>query len=102
MRNYEDYPWSKTDASSPVARACIDAMGYHGKAPEVWPMIAGSAPYYLFDEVLGVSWGSAGLGHGGKAHSPNEFATVEGMKRFEKSVVTIFWKYREHAGKGKR
>lgn len=101
MRNYEDYPWSKTDASTPVAKACIEAMEYHGKAPEVWPMIAGSAPYYLFDEVLGVPWGSAGLGHGGKAHSPNEFATIEGMRRFEKSVVTIFWKYREHADKGK-
>jgi len=96
MRNYEDYPWSKTDATTPVARACIDAMEYHGRKPEVWPMIAGSAPYYVFDEVLGVPWGSAGLGRGGKAHSPNEFAVVDGMKRFEKSVVTIFWKYKEH------
>lgn len=99
MKNYEDYPWSKIDSSVPVAKACIEAMEYHGREPEVWPMIAGSAPYYVFDEVLGVPWGSAGLGHGGKAHSPNEFATVEGMKRFEKSVVTIFWKYREHADK---
>lgn len=97
VRNYEDYPWTKTDANTPVARACIDAMRYHGKEPEVWPMIAGSAPYYVFDEVLKVPWGSAGLGRGGRAHSPNEYAVVEGMKRFEKSVVTIFWKYKEHA-----
>lgn len=97
MRNYEDYPWSKTGATTPVARACIDAMKYHGKEPEVWPMVAGSAPYYLFDEVLKVPWGSAGLGRGGKAHSPNEFAVVDGMKRFEKSVVTVFCKFREHA-----
>ncbi len=97
MRNYEDYPWSKTDAGTPIARACIDAMRSHGKEPEVWPMIAGSAPFYVFDEILGVPWGSAGLGRGGRAHSPNEFAVVEGMRRFEKSVVTIFWKYKEHA-----
>ncbi|MBN1677446.1 MAG: M20/M25/M40 family metallo-hydrolase [Candidatus Thermoplasmatota archaeon] len=97
MRNYEDYPWSKIDAGTPIAMACIDAMRAHGKEPEVWPMIAGSAPFYVFDEVLGVPWGSAGLGRGGRAHSPNEFAVVEGMKRFEKSVVTIFWKLKEHA-----
>lgn len=97
MRNYEDYPWSKVESATPVARACIEAMKYHGKEPEVWPMIAGSAPYYVFDEVLKVPWSSAGLGRGGKAHSPNEYAVVEGMKRFEKSVVTIFWKYKEYA-----
>jgi len=97
MRHYEDYPCSKTAASTPVARACIDAMKYHRKEPEVWPMIAGSAPFYVFDEVLKVPWGSTGLGRGGKAHSPNEYAVVEGMRRFEKGVATMFWKFREHA-----
>ena len=58
-------------------------------------MSAGSAPLYLFDQVLGVPWGSAGLGHGGKAHAPNEFAVVEKMKDFEKSVVTVFHKFVE-------
>ncbi len=96
MRNYEDYPWSKTDARSSVARACIDAMKFHGKEPEVWPMIAGSAPYYVFDDLLKIPWGSAGLGRGGRAHSPNEFAVVDSMKRFEKSVITVFWKYKEY------
>ena len=101
MRNYEDYPWSKVSAKNAVSRACIEGMEYHGKHPEVWPMIAGSAPYYLFDQVLEVPWGSAGLGRGGKAHSPNEFAVVDGMKRFEKSVATVLWKFKEHADKKK-
>ena len=64
-------------------------MRYHGKEPEVWPMMAGSAPFYLFDQVLGVSWGGVGLGYGAKAHSPNEFAVVKGMRDFEKSVITV-------------
>jgi hypothetical protein len=36
-----------------------------------------------------------GLGHGGKAHSPNEFAVVNGMRDLEKSVVTVFWKFKD-------
>jgi acetylornithine deacetylase/succinyl-diaminopimelate desuccinylase-like protein len=95
MRNYIDYPWSKVSPHDAVSRACVEAMRYHGKEPEVWPTAAGSAPFYLFDQVLGVPWGGAGLGHGGNAHSPNEFAVVKGMKDLEKSVVTTFWKFAE-------
>jgi len=97
MRNYIDYPWSKVSPHDAVSRACIQAMRYHGKEPEVWPTAAGSAPFYLFDQVLGVPWGGSGLGHGGNAHSPNEFCVVKGMKDFEKSVATCFWKYAEIA-----
>lgn len=28
-----------------------------------------------------------GLGHGGRAHSSNEYATVEGMRLFARSVA---------------
>ena len=90
---YEDYPWTKVSFDEKVTQACIEAMRYHGREPEVWPLTAGSAPFYLFDQFLGVPWGCAGLGHGGKAHAPNEFAVVSGMKDFEKSVATTFWKY---------
>ncbi len=99
MSNYEDYPWSKVSPTADVSIACVEAMRHHGKEPEVWPMHAGSAPYYLFDQVLGVPWTCAGLGHGGRAHAPNEFAVVKGMKDFEKSVITVFWKYCEVSSK---
>ena len=92
---YEDYPWTKVSVKETVSQACIEAMRYHGREPEVWPLTAGSAPFYLFDQFLGVPWGGAGLGHGGRAHAPNEFAVVSKMKDFEKSVATIFWKYVE-------
>jgi acetylornithine deacetylase/succinyl-diaminopimelate desuccinylase-like protein len=101
MRNYIDYPWSKVSPHEDVSRATIEAMRYHGKEPEVWPTSAGSAPFYLFDQVLGVPWGGAGLGHGGNAHSPNEFAVVKGMRDFEKSVCTVSWKFVEVSRKKK-
>jgi acetylornithine deacetylase/succinyl-diaminopimelate desuccinylase-like protein len=102
MRNYEDYPWSKVSVKETISQACIEAMRYHGKEPEVWPLMAGSAPFYLFDQVLGVPWGGAGLGHGGRAHAPNEFAVVKGMKDFEKSVVTLVHVYNDMAQKKQR
>ena len=99
MRNYIDYPWSKVSQHEPVSKAVIEAMRYHGKEPEVWPMSAASAPMYLFDQVLRVPYGGCGLGHGGKAHAPNEFAVVKGMLDFEKSVVTVFHKFAEFSSK---
>jgi len=89
MRNYEDYPWSKVSPRETISKACVEAMRYHGKEPEVWPMMAGSAPFYLFDQVLGIPWGGVGLGFGSNAHAPNEFAVVKGMRDFEKSVITV-------------
>lgn len=100
VRDYEDYPWSKVSPRETVSRACVEAMRYHGKEPEVWPMMAGSAPFYLFDQVLGIPWGGVGLGFGGRAHAPNEFAVVKGMREFEKSVITVMWKYSDLASTG--
>jgi acetylornithine deacetylase/succinyl-diaminopimelate desuccinylase-like protein len=65
----------------------IRSLRSFGHEPEVWPNIAGSAPFYLFNRVLNQPFAMGGLGHGGRAHSPNEFATLEGMRLFEKSVV---------------
>ena len=98
MRTYEDYPWSKVSPREEISVACVEAMRYHGKEPEVWPMMAGSAPFYLFDQVLGVSWGGVGLGYGAKAHSPNEFAVVKGMRDFEKSVITVMHMFAASSG----
>ncbi|MDQ1371146.1 MAG: family metallo-hydrolase [Candidatus Thermoplasmatota archaeon] len=93
MRTYDDYPWSKVSPRETISEACVEAMRYHGKEPEVLPMMAGSAPFYLFDQVLGIPWGGVGLGFGARAHAPNEFAVVKGMREFEKSVITVVWKY---------
>lgn len=97
MRNYEDYPWTKVSPREDISVACVEAMRYHGKEPEVWPMMAGSAPFYLFDQVLGVPWGGVGLGYGGHAHAPNEFAVVKGMREFEKSIITVMHVYASRA-----
>jgi len=93
IKTLDRYPWAKTDYDEPVVQSMIEAYRYHKCDPEVWPMAAWSAPYYLFNRILKKPYVSGGLGHGGRAHSPNEYATLAGMKLFEKGIATFFWRY---------
>jgi acetylornithine deacetylase/succinyl-diaminopimelate desuccinylase-like protein len=95
ITKYEDYPWSKVSFKEDITQACIEGLRYHGKEPKVWPISAGSAPMYIFDQILGIPHGGTGLGFGGRAHAPNEFAVVSKMKDFEKSAITVMHKYAE-------
>ncbi|MDQ7859027.1 MAG: M20/M25/M40 family metallo-hydrolase [Armatimonadota bacterium] len=90
---YEGYPPAKTSASEPAVQALIRACRALGYEPEVWPHLAGSAPFYLFRRVLGQPFVMGGLGHGGRPHSPNEYATVAGMRLFEKSVARFITEF---------
>lgn len=91
------YPWSKTNPKEPVVQALVETYRAFGQEPEVWPHTVGSAPFYLFThkDYLDVPIVSGGLGHGGLAHSPNEYFVVEGNGRVEglagceKSYVTF-------------
>jgi acetylornithine deacetylase/succinyl-diaminopimelate desuccinylase-like protein len=93
VRFEEGYPWAKMSPSAPITQAMIRSMRAFGLEPEVWPNIAGSAPFYLFSRVLRQPFAMGGLGHGGRAHSPNEFATLEGMRLFEKSVTRFLHEF---------
>jgi len=84
---WQAYPWAQTPWRSPVVQALEGAIRDQGVNPYTWPRIAGSAPMYLFSDVLGMPFVMGGLGHGGRAHSPNEYATIEGMRLFERSVA---------------
>jgi acetylornithine deacetylase/succinyl-diaminopimelate desuccinylase-like protein len=86
---HEGYPPAKTSVHEPVVQALIRSFRSFGYEPEIWPHIAGSAPFYLFRQVLNQPFASGGLGHGGRQHSSNEYATVEGMKLFQRSVATF-------------
>ena len=91
---FEDgYPWAKMSPSAPVSQAMIRAIRSFGLEPEVWPNIAGSAPFYIFSRILNQPFAMGGLGHGGRAHSPNEFATIEGMRLFERSVTRFLCEF---------
>src|SRR2546426_6052875 len=76
------YGPAKTDPDSWIARSAIEAVQAHGKEPEVWPSSGGTMPAFAFDEYLHLPWVATRLGHGAHAHAPNEYASIDGMRRF--------------------
>jgi len=61
--------------------------------PQVVPFSASASPYYLFSLVLGIPYVMGGLGRAGGSHTSDEYASVEGLKSFEKSIVTFLYKF---------
>jgi acetylornithine deacetylase/succinyl-diaminopimelate desuccinylase-like protein len=92
---WQAYPWAQTPWRSPIVQALVEAIRTQGIEPYAWPRLAGSAPMYLFSDVLGMPFVIGGLGHGGHAHSPNEFATIEGMRLFERSAAAFLHRFAE-------
>ena len=81
------YNWSRSKIDEPAVQALIAAEREMGYPVEPWVTLAGSAPFSLFQSMLGLPIAFGGLGHGGRVHSPNEYATVKGLKDMEKCIV---------------
>ncbi|MDD4878618.1 MAG: M20/M25/M40 family metallo-hydrolase [Candidatus Nanoarchaeia archaeon] len=96
MEDIFAYSWSKTPVSSRIVHEMIDAYRILGHEPEIWPLGAWSAPYYVFSNVLNLPFVRGGLGQGDGEHSTNEYCTIDGIKQFEKFVVVFL---NEFAGK---
>jgi acetylornithine deacetylase/succinyl-diaminopimelate desuccinylase-like protein len=77
----------------PVVQSMIKAYRYHGYEPQVLPLSPSATPYYLFTDVLGIPYVWGGLGRAGRSHAPDEFATVEGLRIFEKSIATFLYMF---------
>ena len=91
----DNYTWSKTGVHEEIAQKLIEAYREHGREPEIWPMATWAAPYFVFSRILRLPVVSGGLGHGGRQHNPDEYMTVEGLREFEKFVVTFLYKLAE-------
>ncbi len=90
------YGWSKTSIQEPAAQALVKTYRDFGFTPEIWPHVAGSAPFCMFNRApLNLPFVMGGIGHGGRAHAPNEYLVVEeggptgGLATLEKSYVSI-------------
>jgi len=80
IRQLNGYKWSKTSVKHPVVQVAISSIRSFNKSIEIWPLTAGSAPMYLFNDVLEAPVVHLGLGHGARAHSPNEYIVIKGNK----------------------
>ena len=86
------YPWARTSIKEKVVQCLIGTYQYHGVEPQILPFSVSASPYYLFSQVLGIPYVSGGLGQAGGSHTSDEYASVEGLKLFEKSIVTFLYK----------
>lgn len=85
------YGAAKTDPGSWIAKAAVEAIRAHDREPEVWPTSGGTMPAFAFDEYLKLPWVASGLGHGSRAHAPNEYASIDGMKRFMLGEASLLY-----------
>ena len=91
----DNYTWSKTDFKEEIVQKFLATYRDHGRNPEIWPMATWAAPYFVFSRILKMPVISGGLGHGGRQHNPDEYMTVEGLREFEKFIVTFLYKMSE-------
>lgn len=91
------YGPARTDPDAWIVNAARAAAEDHGKTSEVWPTSGGTMPAFVFSEYLNIPWVATGLGHGGRAHAPNEYATIDGMERFMHGEASLVYRAAEFA-----
>ena len=99
IRQLSGYPPAQTSVAAPLVRAGLGVYNKYDRRTTVTPRIAGSAPYYVFTQRLGLPLFMGGLGYGAGAHAPNEFFLVEpragsrvaGLAEVEKFYVDLLY-----------
>jgi acetylornithine deacetylase/succinyl-diaminopimelate desuccinylase-like protein len=97
------YPPAQSSVNAPMIRTGIGVYNKYKLAPAIAPRLAGSAPYYLFTQRLGLPMLAGGIGHGSGAHGPNEYlviepkagSTVAGLAQIEKFYADLVYAFAE-------
>ncbi len=82
---------ARTDPDDPFVKLVVEAArDVYGLPMQIVPMIGGSGPNAIFQEVLNVPIVSAGIGHpGAQAHAPNENIRLDLYEKGAKHVARI-------------
>jgi len=107
IREMGCYPPAQTSVSSALVRAAIGVYNKYGRTPLVQPRLAGSAPFYVFTDRLGLPMIPGGLGHGAGAHAPNEYlviepkpgSTIAGLAEMEMAYADLLYALAEAEGR---
>ncbi len=99
IRKLSGYPPSKTPVDADLVQRGIGVYRKRGQTPIIWPHLAGSAPFYVFTDKLGLPLLMFGMGHGSGAHSVDEYMVIEpkadssiaGLADLEKAYVDLIY-----------
>lgn len=93
-------PPYQTDPDSEIIQAVVRAMRPFGVNAKVWPRNMGFIPFHIFGgPPLNLDFCVAGLGHGERAHGPDEFFVIEGnghvkgLREIEQSYVRVLYEF---------
>ncbi|MFN4045982.1 MAG: M20/M25/M40 family metallo-hydrolase, partial [Acidilobaceae archaeon] len=86
---HDAYTWSKTSPKHPTVSKAVEAYRTIGVKPYIIPILPGSAPSYLFTRILGTPFIATGPGHGGRAHAPNEYITIDTIPKITLYTATL-------------
>ncbi len=76
------YDPTTTAAESPIIHASRKVYREYGIEPILWPRRGGSWPGYVFTgEPLKLAAGHFGMGHGARAHAPDEYYVIESTNK---------------------
>jgi acetylornithine deacetylase/succinyl-diaminopimelate desuccinylase-like protein len=110
LRKIDGYPWALVSHKTAIAEAAYAMFEQFRVKYAIYPPVASPQrfhpawPAYVFaDKPLKLPIIGATLGHGGRAHSPNEYYVIEGtngrhgrvygLAGTEKSIATILYNY---------
>jgi acetylornithine deacetylase/succinyl-diaminopimelate desuccinylase-like protein len=92
--------WCYTSVRQPVVQSVLSVYKKYGIEPMIWPWSAGSSPQSQYtNPPLNLPACSGGLGHGGRAHSDDEYFVIEGngkvggLVECEKSIVDVLFAF---------
>ena len=92
--------WSRTSVKAPAVQAVLSVYRHYAIEPAIWPRSAGSSPEAQYTRPpLSLPAASGGLGHGGRAHSIDEYFVIEGndkvagLAKAEQSFGDILYAY---------
>ncbi|MGQ0765748.1 MAG: M20/M25/M40 family metallo-hydrolase [Gemmatimonadota bacterium] len=99
VRKLSGYAPAQTSVTTALVKAAISTYNKYGLQVSVAPRLAGSAPYYVFTDVLGLPMVMGGIGLGAGAHAPDEFMVIEpatgskvaGLAALEKFYVDLLY-----------
>jgi acetylornithine deacetylase/succinyl-diaminopimelate desuccinylase-like protein len=99
IKQLSGYPAAQSSVDSPLVRAAIGVFNKYGEMREIWPRLAGSAPFYVFTDRLGLPLVFTGLGHGSGAHAPDEYMVIHpkpetgiaGLAEIEKAYADLLY-----------
>jgi len=99
IREMSGYPASQTSLDSGLVQSAISVFNKYGEPPSVEPRIGGSAPFYVFTDILKLPFVFTGIGYGNGAHAPDEImlihpkpgSKIAGLDQIEKAYVDMLY-----------